>query len=265
MAKLMNFIESSDPAKTEVVIAEYILRNVKKIPDMSIYELAEVCHTSPATITRFCRRFENITFKELKEYAREFIEFNDTEVSCQEREDHWNANQISAYYDQLIAALEETRERMDTKQILKVVHKIHRAERVSFFVVTFSHLVARNARFKMIRLGKNAFAYSSHEHQMAEAKALTAKDLAVVVSFSGETKFIIQLVKVLTRRKIPIIAITGNENSGLARQAEHVILCSNRKLKPFKSAILEEISLLSLINSIYLVYSFVYHENKKLS
>lgn len=81
IAKLLNFIESStDNTKTEIVIAEYILQNVNKIPEMSIYELADACHTSPATITRFCRKFENITYKELKEYARTYIEFNYSEV-----------------------------------------------------------------------------------------------------------------------------------------------------------------------------------------
>ncbi|WP_246206587.1 MurR/RpiR family transcriptional regulator [Virgibacillus ihumii] len=106
LAKLLNFIESStDSTKSEIIIAEYILRNVNKIPKMSIYELAKECHTSPATITRFCHRFENITFKELKEYARTFIEFNYTEVDYENLELKINLSQLNSYYNELQASL----------------------------------------------------------------------------------------------------------------------------------------------------------------
>ncbi|WP_377559033.1 MurR/RpiR family transcriptional regulator [Ornithinibacillus salinisoli] len=259
MAKLLNFIESStDHTKSEIIIAEYILRNVDKIPSMTIYELAEACHTSPATITRFCRRFDNITFKELKEYARTFIEFNDSEVEIEKLEEKFNVEQLSRYFDELQTSLEETKHLLQSNEIIKVVHQIHQSVKVSFFGVTFSHLLARNAQFKFIRLGKYATAYSNHENQITEAESMTTKDLAVIVSFSGETRFIVRLVKVLKNKGIPIIAITGNEQSYLAQHAKQVIKISDHKLEHLKSPIVEEINLLSVINSIYLAYSIIF-------
>ncbi|MEK5323391.1 MurR/RpiR family transcriptional regulator [Aeribacillus sp. FSL M8-0254] len=263
MAKLLNFIESStDQTKSEIIIAEYILRNVEKIPKMSIYELAEACHTSPATITRFCQRFENITFKELKEYARSFIEFNDTEVDYQNLKTKFNIKQINEYYDELHASLKQTEQFLRSKEIIQVVHEINHSKKVAFFGVTFSHLIARNAQFKFIRLGKYATAYSNHENQISEAESLTPRDLAVVISFSGETRFIVQLVKVLKKRGIPIVAITGNEKGYLAQNAKQIIKVSSCKLESFKSPILEEINMLSVINSIYLVYSIVFKNSE---
>ncbi len=257
MAKLLNFIESStDHTKSEIIIAEFILRNVQKIPDMSIYEVAEACHTSPATITRFCQRFGNITFKDLKEYARSFIEFNDTEVNYENLEIH-NINQLDLYYEELLFSLKETKNSLHSDELIEVVNQIHQSNKVSFFGVTFSHLLARNAQFKFIRLGKYATAYSNHENQIAEANTLAQTDLAVVISFSGETRFIVRLVKILKKGGIPIIAITGNKNSFLAKQAKLVIQCSNRRLEHFKSPVLEEINMLSVVNSIYLMYSMV--------
>ncbi|RYG71277.1 MurR/RpiR family transcriptional regulator [Lentibacillus lipolyticus] len=256
LAKLLNFIESStDSTKSEIVIAEYILRHVQDIPDMSIYELAEACHTSPATITRFCHRFENISFKELKEYARTFIEFNYTEVDYENLESKINLNQLDTYFDELQASIEETRKLMPSKQMLEVVKQIHDSKRVSIFGVTFSHLLARNAQFKLIRLGKHATSYSNHENQLSEADMLTPEDLVIVVSFSGKTRFISRLVKRLTNNNIPIFAITGDQNSFLAQHANKMIPVSSRTLKAYKSPILEEINMLSVINSIYLVYS----------
>ncbi|UTI43606.1 hypothetical protein [Niallia sp. RD1] len=41
----------------------------------------------------------------------------------------------------------------------------------------------------------------------------------------------------------------------MARNAEEIILVSDKSDSDFKSPIIEEISMLSIINSIYLVYS----------
>ncbi|WAA08889.1 MurR/RpiR family transcriptional regulator [Fervidibacillus albus] len=264
IAKLLNFIESStDQTKSEIIIAEYILRNVEKIPDMSIYELADACHTSPATITRFCQRFENITFKELKEYARSMLEFNDSEVDFQNLKTNIYIKQVNEYYDELYTSLRQTEQLLRSEEMIQVVREIYHAKKVAFFGVTFSHLIARNAQFKFIRLGKYATAYSNHENQISEANSLTSQDLAVVVSFSGETRFIVQLAKVLKKRRIPIIAITGNEKSFLAQNAKRILKVSSNKMESFKSPILEEINMLSVLNSIYLVYSIVFKNSDR--
>lgn len=264
LAKLLNFIESStDHSNSDIIIAEYILQNVHDIPQMSIYELAEACHTSPATITRFCKRFENISFKELKEYARTFIEFNGSEVNIQQIERNIDEDLIHTYYTELQTALMETSRLIDEKELLKIVREIHLARKISFFGVTFSHVIARNAQFKFMRLGKYTTAYSNHENQLQNAESLTPSDAAIVISFSGETRFITRLVKILKERAIPIIAITGSEHSFLAENANEVILVSSHSLEHHKPPLIEEISMLSVINSIYLVYSIFLNSVEK--
>ncbi|MDQ0857167.1 MurR/RpiR family transcriptional regulator [Bacillus sp. V2I10] len=256
IAKLLNFIESStDHTNSEIVIAEYILRHVDRIPGMSIYQLAEACHTSPATITRFCKKFENISFKELKEYARTYIEFNDSEVDYTEVEETLNEDMLLTYFSDVQKSLQETSELINSKEILEIVKRIHQAKKVSFFGVTFSHVIARNAQFKFMRLGKYSTAYSNHENQIADAESLTGADVAVVISFSGETRFIVRLVKTLREKGIPIVAITGNEESFLAKHAADMIRVSNRKVTTYKSPIIEELSMMSVVNSVYMIYS----------
>ena len=36
-------------------ICYQVLNNIEKIPNISINELADLCYTSPATISRFCK------------------------------------------------------------------------------------------------------------------------------------------------------------------------------------------------------------------
>ncbi|MEH7886679.1 MurR/RpiR family transcriptional regulator [Bacillus sp. JJ1609] len=256
IAKLLNFIESStDHTNTEIVIAEFILRNVHQLPGMSIYQVAEACHTSPATVSRFCKKFDNISFKELKEYARTYTEFNDSEVDYQKVEASINEDIVKDYFENVAESLKETAAMLQSKELLNIARKIHLTKKISIFGVTFSHLLARNTQFKFLRLGKYSTAYGNHENQITEAESLSLSDLAIVVSFSGETRFITRLVKVLRDRNIPIVAITSNPDSFLAKNAEEILLLSNRRIEAYKSPIMEEVSMLTVINSIYLVYS----------
>lgn len=260
IAKLLNFIESStDQSNSDIIIAEYILRNTYELPNKSIYEVADACHTSPATITRFCKRFDDISFKELKEYARTFIEFNHTELNLDKMKDNFYPERLNEYFNDLTNSLEQTKELLKSKNLMGVIKRIYEAEKLAFFGVTFSHLLARNAQFKFIRLGKYVTAYSNHENQITDALSLRKGDFALIISFSGDTRFIVRLVKVLKGQGIPIVAITGREDSYLARNAEEIILVSDKSDSDFKSPIIEEISMLSIINSIYLVYSLFLH------
>ena len=42
------------------------LNNIEKIPNISINELADLCYTSPATISRFCKALKCDNFAEFK-------------------------------------------------------------------------------------------------------------------------------------------------------------------------------------------------------
>ena len=54
-------------------------------------------------------------------------------------------------------------------------------------------------------------------------------DVVVAISNSGETKELLDLLPYFARQKLPIIAITGNVDSSLARQANHIIDASVEK------------------------------------
>ena len=52
---------------------------------------------------------------------------------------------------------------------------------------------------------------------------ITADDVAIALSHSGESEEILQIIPHLERRHVPLIAITGNLQSSLARQADVII------------------------------------------
>lgn len=257
-AKLQNFLEAStDHSTSDHTIAEYILRHVSEIPNMTIYELAEACHLSPATISRFCRRFESISFKELKEHTSEFNDFNRTEIHQGPESDMIVG--LPDYFEQVKKSLAQTEKLLQEDILQQAAILMHDANKLSFFGVTFSNVVAKNAQIKFMRLGKHTASYSNHENQIIEANAMIPDDLAIVISSSGDTRFIVKLTKELSRNEVPILAITSNPSSYLGQHAKLIIQISGQKMDGYKSPILEEINLQAAVNMLYLHYSGRYN------
>lgn len=63
---------------TEKKIGDYIVRNPKKVVDMTVGELAKECGVSEASVSRFCKRIELKEFHHLKiSLARELVDAKD--------------------------------------------------------------------------------------------------------------------------------------------------------------------------------------------
>lgn len=66
---------------------------------------------------------------------------------------------------------------------------------------------------------------------------ITADDVALLLSPSGESEDILRLIPHLKRRRVPLIAIVGNLNSSLARQADALLDTSiQREICPLNLA-----------------------------
>lgn len=58
---------------------------------------------------------------------------------------------------------------------------------------------------------------------------LTSEDVLLAISNSGETEEVLKLIPVIKKRKIPLIAMAGNQNSTLAKQADIFINIAVKK------------------------------------
>lgn len=71
---LVSFYNSYPVGSTYHEVAAHLLKNLDKIENCSIEELANLCYTSPATINRFVRMIDCTSFKEFKRSIAETID-----------------------------------------------------------------------------------------------------------------------------------------------------------------------------------------------
>ncbi|MDL2220593.1 hypothetical protein LJC55_02895, partial [Eubacteriales bacterium OttesenSCG-928-N14] len=125
---LMDNLPSSDP---EYHMATNLLQNLWDIPNLSIEEMAERCYTSPATLSRFCKR---LGFKSYVLFRSEFEP--NLALLKQDRpiysgyEARPETSPIERVVNLTIAVLNEVKQQLSFDEIEKAIDALHDAENI---------------------------------------------------------------------------------------------------------------------------------------
>ena len=132
--------EITEYHSTDSYIAQYILHNHEKIPNMTIFDIAKACSTSPSTITRFCKRVNNSNFKELKEDIIVYNEFLQDEINnkcIKNNKKIISSSILDEYFYTLNKSFIETKKVIDEKKLIKAVNWIEEAKGIYVFGSSF--------------------------------------------------------------------------------------------------------------------------------
>jgi arabinose-5-phosphate isomerase len=89
-----------------------------------------------------------------------------------------------------------------------------------------SGIIARKIASTMVSIGTNAVFMHPVDGLHGDLGTITAGDAAIVLSNSGSTTEVLNLMPPMKSLGIPVIAITGNPSSPLAQQADVALSCS---------------------------------------
>ncbi|TWS19747.1 KpsF/GutQ family sugar-phosphate isomerase, partial [Tsukamurella sputi] len=81
----------------------------------------------------------------------------------------------------------------------------------------------------MASTGTPSFFLHPAEASHGDLGMITEDDVVLALSNSGETDEIIAILPILSRRNIPLVAMTGNQHSTLARSADYHLLVQVEK------------------------------------
>lgn len=106
----------------------------------------------------------------------------------------------------------------------EVLHK--NKGNIIFIGIGKSGKVAEKTASTLSSLGKPSFFINAAEASHGDLGAITRKDIAIFLSFSGETEELIDLLPSLNNKKIQILSITGNKASTISMASKsHIHLC----------------------------------------
>jgi RpiR family carbohydrate utilization transcriptional regulator len=208
-ANLLSTITDNRSAlrKSEVKVADYVLDNSTAVINMRIVDLASEADVSEPTVIRFCRALGFDGFQSFKlQLARQsglgsaFTQFavddNDTVEDLRNK-----------VFDTTVGSLITVRDNLDPSALEKAIDAITKANRVEFYGFGASGSVAADAQHKFFRLNLSAAAYTDPHIQHMSAISLGKNDVVVAISQSGQSRGLLQSVKLAIKAGATVIGL----------------------------------------------------------
>lgn len=217
-------------AENQQKIAKYILENPEAVLSMSSSRFAEEAGVSQSAIVKFSQKIGMKGFPALKIAISEELGRNNLFKSSPHKALH-NAisleDSLMVMAQKLVnektAAIIDTTKKINFSVFQQVVNLINNAQRVQIVGIWGSGLTAKDLSYKLQKIGILSLAEADLHVQIATAQALTAKDVQIVISFSGKRKDMRIAATMAKEQGATVIAITGNKQNPLARIADYVL------------------------------------------
>lgn len=244
--------------KSEKKLADYILGYRDQIMFMSITELAEKSKVGESSIFRFCK---NLGFKGYQEFKISIAQSLNQEENGNTR----NTDTEILLHDSLeimagkvkqtnIHALDQTYSLLNYQDLGIAVDKIIASDRIRLFGVGSSLITAMEGQNKFLRITNKAEVSIDSHFQVMTAAQMSDREVAIVISYSGQTKDSIEVAKRAKESGAFVIAITRFTKSPMTAYADVTLLCGANEGPLQGGSLSAKISQLYLLDVLYFEY-----------
>ncbi|MCI2253683.1 MurR/RpiR family transcriptional regulator [Domibacillus sp. PGB-M46] len=221
---------------SEKKVAQFILGQPEKLLHATASEISQMAGSSSAAVIRLCKSMGVKGFQELKvRVAGDLVKVPEAgyrDIESGETLDGITQKTLSNG----IQSLTDTAELIDYGQMEAAVEALAGAKTVHCFGIGASSLIAMDAQQKLLRIHKNATAFTD-THLVASLIAnAAADDVLLGISFSGETQEVARLLSLAQKRGVKTISLTRYGSSTAASLADINLFTSASSEAPLRSA-----------------------------
>lgn len=213
--------------KVEQKIAKLIIDNPKEFITYTMSDLAQKAGVSQGSIINFSGKFVNGGFPELK------LQISACCAAQEEQQFNIVANDdtLKEALDKNIKSLDEayrlTQTVNDEETLKRVTDRILKAKKVEIYGIYRSAAVASDLFYQLLQLGIPVAFISDILTCAVSAAMLDENSLVIAISSSGKTKDIIDAVENARANNVPIVSVTSNINSPLAKLSDDVLIAAS--------------------------------------
>lgn len=210
-------------------IALFILSSPGKIISITTSDLAHELDVSEATVVRFCQALGFKGFTDFKiKLAKDLGADNHDPVpgGFLRQDSSYDVIQkvMQAEYDDIRFTLEM----LDMDAMLHCLNLLCLCNKIAFFGVGSSGIVAADAKEHFLHYGKNVSAERDSISQIILANSLGKDDLAFAISISGQSSVPLQAIKIAKENGAHTVCLTQNPKSTIAYACECVLVAYRR-------------------------------------
>lgn len=242
---------------TEKSIIQYILANPRETTEISVHELAEKTFSSPASVIRLCKKTGFDGYKDFcKALIYELALRENTQLEAQKEVSP--ADSLEEIVDKItyknIVSLEATKDLIDLEVISQCIQLLYDCDHVALFGIGSSLLVAKDAQLKFMRLDKRCSVNDDWHTQLLTARNMRAKDVGIILSYSGQTREMVECAKAMKANGVKIISITRYGRSPVTEHSDLHLYVSATEGIIRSGAMSSRISQLNIIDILYTGY-----------
>lgn len=251
--KCLTYIRSNYAhfSKKEKIIADYVFENPHKIIHWTINQLSNELNVAESTIVLFCKKIGFKGYQDLKiALASDLSSYEDDLGNKIQKEDSVESI-ADKVFNSNINTLKDTLSIQEEKSLYAAVSLILSSSKIHFFGVGGSSFIALDAYHKFMRCGLDVKIDLDSHLQIMSASLMTHKHTAIIISHSGSTKDILDIVQILKRNSVKIISVTNFASSTLSNEADVSLYTISDETSYRWDAISSRIAQLSILDTLY--------------
>jgi DNA-binding MurR/RpiR family transcriptional regulator len=221
-------------SNAETALVTYILEKGTAIESMTIKEIAEANFVHPSTLIRVAKKLGYKGWLELRTeflaeqtYLQTYFEDVDANFPFQTNDGIMTiANKIASLER---TTIDDTLSLLNHDDLQKAKQLLLNAKQIKIFGSNANLLISQDFALKMRRIKKNVVTSQTLGEDTYEAYNSQADTCAILISYTGENNFILQLARILRKQNIPVIALTSIGENTLASYSQAVLRITTRE------------------------------------
>lgn len=233
-------------SRSEQKVAQFMIDYPREVIQMNAEEISDRTQVSPATVVRLAKKICKSGLPGLKIQVASEIKVDDSLYTEVNPSDDLDVMKHKLEF-RISHAIGQTNQILLKNDVKKATDIVEQADDIYVFGMGASNLVAEDFQQKFIRIGKSVI-QTLDTHLMAVGLA-KPNSVLIVVSDSGETKESCHITRVASSLNIPIIAITHERNSTIAKNSTVTLMHDDGG----ESGVLRTAATTSLLAQLYVV------------
>ncbi|MGM0167742.1 hypothetical protein IGI39_002726 [Enterococcus sp. AZ135] len=227
-------MKQTDFSNAESALVEFILDNGTAIEPLTIKEIAEANFVHPSTLIRVAKKLGYKGWLELRTeflaeqtYLQTYFDDVDANFPFQSNDGLMTiANKIASLER---TTIDDTLSLLNHDDLQKAKQLLLNARQIKIFGSNANLLISQDFALKMRRIKKNVVTSQTMGEDAYEAFNSQEKTCCILISYTGENNFILQIAKILKKRNVPFIALTSIGDNTLASLSQAVLRMTTRE------------------------------------
>ncbi|RCW61037.1 MULTISPECIES: MurR/RpiR family transcriptional regulator [Halanaerobium] len=249
----------NDFTTTEEKIANYILKNKEKVTQLSVNQLAQAADSSPASVVRFCKKINYKGYQDFKIALIKDLQETENNDKVKVYDDIAVDDQVEEIMEKIAhdnyKVIKNTINLLSVKEIEKAVKAIENANNIYIFGIGASGLVAKDLQYKLMRVKKTVIYYADTHAQLSSAANIESSDLAIAISYSGQSIEVYEALKTAKKRGAKTISISKYGENPLNEIADIKLQVAGSEKNLRLGAITSRIAQLTAVDILFVAFA----------